>query len=180
MRARIPQREQGTVFVVALLAIVVLSTIGLGVALITQTEMQIGANERTVQRAFYAADGGLESAAARALVAADYFAKTFMMEDPDSPTNLDFQHEVESSPFYPILDAPCNLCEINNLGTYEAEAYRRINNAVTVTARRVASGGTVRFAEKTLTTMIEVQPWRAATEAYLPIDDPAELAKIKF
>jgi len=172
-------RGRGSAYVVTLLALVVLSAIGLGVALITQTEMQIGANERTIQRVFYAADSGLAGSTARALVKADYFAKTITVDDPDSPVTLGFRHEIESSPFYPIVDGPCNLCEINNAGTYESDAYRRINNAVTVNARRVGGAG-IRTAEKTLATMIEVQPWRAGTEAYLPIDDPEELKKIRF
>jgi hypothetical protein len=166
MRSRTRRRQEGSVFIVALLALVVLSAVGLGVALITQTEMQIGANERTVQRVFYAADAGLETATACALVAADYFAKTLSLPDPDNPTGFDLHHQVETSPFYPILDSPCNLCEINNAGTYEADACRRMNNAVTVYARRVGGVGTIRFAEKPLTTMVEVQPSRVTSEAY--------------
>ncbi|MDX1502015.1 MAG: hypothetical protein R3325_06600 [Thermoanaerobaculia bacterium] len=173
-------RQAGSAYLAALLALVVLSAIGLSVALVTQTEMQIGGNERTLQRVFYAADAGLSASTARALVEADYRGRTVTISDPESPAGFDLRHEIESSAFYPILDGPCNLCSINRAGTYEAEAYRRYNNAVTVAGRRVGGDGTLRFAERTLSSMIEVQPWRMGTEAYLVIDDPSELKRIKF
>lgn len=170
----------GSAYLAALLALVVLSAIGLSVAMVTQTEMQIGGNERTLQRVFYAADAGLSASTARALVEADYRSRTITVSDPESPTGFDMRHEIDSSAFYPILDGPCNLCSINRAGTYEAEAYRRYNNAVTVSGRRVAGDGSIRFAERTLSSMIEVQPWRMGTEAYLVIDEPSELKRIKF
>ncbi len=176
-------REAGSAYIVALLSLVVLSAIGLGVALVTQTEMQIGANERTVQRTFYAADAGVATSTARALIQADYMAATYSMQDVSPLPGLALRHELDASPFYPILDSPCNLCEINNAGAYSEQAYRRINHAVTVVARRQGqqgSGPDTRLSEKMITAMLEVQPWKVGTEAYLPADNPEELKKIKF
>jgi Tfp pilus assembly protein PilX len=57
---RRPRRgEAGSAYLVAILALVVLTIAGLSLALITQTETQIGANEKMVERAFYAADSGI-------------------------------------------------------------------------------------------------------------------------
>ncbi len=175
--------EGGSAYIVALLSLVVLSAIGLGVALVTQTEMQIGANERTVQRAFYAADAGIATSTARALIQADYMAATYSMEDVSPLSGLELRHELDASPFYPIADSPCNLCAINNAGAYSEKAYRRINHAVTVVARRqgkMGTGADTRLSEKMITAMLEVQPWKVGAEAYLPADKPEELKKIKF
>jgi len=182
MRLRPPShRQSGSAYVIALLALIVLTVLGLALALVTQSELQIGGNERVVNRVFYAADSGIGAATARALVSANYTGLTFSMLDPVSGTSLAINNNVTTSPFYPILDAPCNLCEINNQGTYSEKAYRRINHAVTSVAdRRGAALGTDVIAQKTLSAMVEVQPWKSSPEAYAPINDPAQLALIKF
>lgn len=51
--------ERGSAYIVALMALLVLTLGGLSVALITQTEMQVGVNERLQVRDFYAAESGL-------------------------------------------------------------------------------------------------------------------------
>ena len=172
--------ESGSAYLVALLALVVLTIIGLSLTLVTQTEMQVGSVERTVKRVFYAADAGISEATARALTDADYKAHTFETSEPDANPLLNQRESVDVSPFYPILDAPCNLCEINNLGLYSTNAYRAINHAVSGTATRLATTNNDPFGRKTLSTMVEVQPWQSTPEAYLVIDSPDELAKIKF
>ena len=50
--------QSGSAYLAALLAMVVLSIIGLSLAFITQNEMLIGANQRTVTRVLYDADAG--------------------------------------------------------------------------------------------------------------------------
>ena len=172
--------ERGSAYLVALLALVVLTIIGLSLTIVTQTEMQVGSVERTVKRVFYAADSGIAEATARALTDADYQAHSFESVEPDANPLLNQRQRVDVSPFYPILDAPCNLCEINNLGLYSTNAYRAINHAVTGTATRVATANDDPLGRKTLSTMVEVQPWQSTPAAYTAIDDPDELAKIKF
>jgi hypothetical protein len=54
--------ESGSAYIVALMALLVLTIGGLSVALLSQTEMQVGANERLAERAFYAAESGLNVA----------------------------------------------------------------------------------------------------------------------
>ena len=179
-RGRRPARERGSAFILALLTLVILASVGLSLSLITQTEMQIGGVERTLQRVFYAADAGLSTSLARALVARDYEAKTWEVADPDSPTGLNFRYQVQSSPFFLISDGPCNLCAINREDTIENPAYRRLNNAVTVMARRVGGASDTRWAEKTLSTMVEIQPWQPDPALLIPSTDPDLLAMIKF
>jgi Tfp pilus assembly protein PilX len=172
------RREEGSAYIIALVVLAILSIVGLSLAFITQSEMQVGSNERTASRVFYAADSGISAATAAALVSADYRPKTYTFTEPNAVPGLGIKHQVQVSPFYPLLDAPCNLCEINNAGTYNEHSYRKINHGVTATAVRIGGGTTL--AQKTLTAMVEVQPWKANLDAYLPINDPAQLAQIKF
>jgi hypothetical protein len=173
-------RESGSAYVVTLLALVVLTILGLSLTLITQSELQLGTNERIVQRVFYAADAGIATSTARALVTNDFTERTLLLDEPDSGPLLSFQNRVDVSPLVPILDSPCNLCEINNAGTYSENAYRKIGHAVSVFARRVGGPTDTQTAAKFISAMIDVQPWKDPPQAYLPVDDPDALAKLKF
>ena len=181
------RREDGSAYILALMVLVVLTVVGMSLALTTQTEIQIGAAERTSTRVFYAADAGVEVALARGMVSADHSAVTIRLTDDGTPLTggkYELFHEVATSPFLPILDTACNLCEINNSGTYSENAFRKINNAVTAQAQRLATndnGVTTTFrAQKTIAGMIEIQPWKVSPTALFPIDDPVQMAKIKF
>lgn len=179
-------REAGSAYVAVLVVLVVLTIFGLALALITQTEMQVGSNEKTINRVFYVADSGIEIATARVLVTSDHRSRIYTMTDAGTLLQAKVQlgTRVDVSPFYPIYDAPCNLCEINNAGAYNERAFRKINHAVTVDAARFATlrdgSNETPVAQKRLSAMIEIQPWRASPEAYAAITDPAELARIKF
>jgi hypothetical protein len=178
-RAR--RRETGSAYLVVLLVLVVLSLLGLTLALLTQTEMQIGANERTIQRVFYASDTGIEMAVMKALVEGGY--KGGIVELKQGPTGgylvPDLGQKVELSHFVPLDgDVPCDLCQIN-----QGNEYYKVNHALTVIGERTASaeGAEVALAEKTLSVMIEFQPWQPSTQAlHEALQDPAGLAKIRF
>lgn len=179
--------ESGSAYIVALLVLVVLTILGLSLALITQTELQIGGNERAATRVFYAADTGIEFSVAKALVTSDHSGVQFAYTEKGTKladTGLIIGNQVEVTPLYPILDSPCNLCEINNAGTYSERAFLKINHAVTANAQLFgtvdAGANRTPIAQKALTTMIEIQPWKSAPQALAPIDDPEVLQKIKF
>lgn len=173
-------RERGSAYVVTLLAMVVLTILALSLTLITQSEMQIGTNERIVQRIFYAADAGIAASVSRALVTNDFSERTILLDEPDSGPILSFTNQIGISHLVPILDSPCNLCEINNAGTYSENAYRKIGHAVSVFATRVGGPTDTQTAAKFISAMIDIQPWKDPPQAYLPVDDPDALAKIKF
>jgi Tfp pilus assembly protein PilX len=175
-----PTNERGSAYVVTLLALVVLTILALSLTLVTQSEMQIGVNERIIQRVFYAADSGIAATTARSLVTNDFSARTLVLEEPETNQLLNFRNTAEITPLVPILDAPCNLCEINNAGTYSDKAYRKISHAVTVNAARLGGADDTQTASKTISAMIDLQPWKDPPQAYLPIDDPDALAKIKY
>lgn len=171
---------RGSAYVVTLLALVVLTILALSLTLVTQSEMQIGTNERIVQRIFYAADSGIAATTARALVTNDFSERTVVLEEADTNPLLAMRNEARISPLVPIIDAPCNLCEINNAGTYSENAYRKIGHAVTVNGVRVGGPDDTQTALKVISAMVDFQPWKDPPQAYLPIDDPDALAKIKF
>ena len=172
--------ESGSAYVLVLVALMVLIIMGLSLAFMTQTEVQIGANDRVTSRVFYAAESGIAAATARAIVAADYTAHTYTIRESGTVRGLDFKSTVDVSPVLPILDGPCNLCEINDSGSYTERSFRKINHAVTAVATRKSGSNPQPLAQKALTAMVEVQPWKVMPEAYKPINDPVQLARIKF
>jgi len=172
-------RESGSAYLLSLLVLVMLSFIGAMVVSITQTEVQIGSNDRSVNRVFYAANSSTSLSVARAMVNADYDSKQYEISDPDGAA-LNIRHQIDDSPFLPILDAPCNLCQINDAGNYAEDAYRKINYAVTTVATRIGGPQEVVLARNSQATMVEVQPWKSSVEALVIIDQPDELKKVKF
>ena len=57
--------ERGAALLLAIIAITILSILGIALMLSTTTEIQISGNESFVNKAFYAADSGIEWAAAQ-------------------------------------------------------------------------------------------------------------------
>ncbi|HEX3131467.1 MAG TPA: PilX N-terminal domain-containing pilus assembly protein [Thermoanaerobaculia bacterium] len=179
--------ESGSAYIIVLLVLVVIAIFGIALSLITQTEMQIGSNERTLSRVFYAADAGIELAVARAVVTAAHDPITFTYTDSGANLvsgTLGLGTQVEVTAFHPIQVSACNLCEINNVGTYQDKAFYKVNHAVTVRATRFASltAGTARtpLAQKTVSAMVEIQPFRPSVDSLASTTDPVQLAKIKF
>ncbi len=64
-------RQRGSAFIISLLVIIVITFLGLTLSMVTSTEMQLGSNDRDLQRSFYACNSGLAITAARILVRQD-------------------------------------------------------------------------------------------------------------
>lgn len=172
--------ESGSAYLVAILALVVLTIAGLSLALITQTEMQIGANEKMIERSFYAADSGIALSTARTLVERrPAWSELYQIQDPEGVA-LRLEHLVDVSPFFPIDSGPCNLCDVSNAGQYGGRNYQRTNHAVTSTAVRRFPGSDVPLAERSLAAMVEFQPWELPPQAVRAVLDQDQLAKIKY
>lgn len=174
-------RESGSAYVIAFLVLFLLTMVGLSLSVVTQAELQIGANESQANRVFYAAETGISHSTARALTNADYASALFEVDEPYGNPLISPRYQIDSSAFLPILDSPCDLCEINNVGTYADRAYRKINHAIAVQARRVAGADDSPLAQKAISSMLEAQPWRISPpESLMVLDEPDELAKIRF
>ena len=177
--------EAGSAYLIVISALAVLTLIGLAVVFATQMELQIGGAERVSNRVFYSADTGIAVATARALVNHAFGAVTFNVQDSAGGSTISAKNQVAVTPFYPINDQPCNLCEINDAGEYGDHGYRKINHLVTVTATRLGtpvaspSAPAATMAQKSLTAMVEIQPWVSSPDAYAAANDPSQLAKIK-
>ena len=65
---RASNAERGSVFIVALLALVLLTVIGLSLALVTETEMLLGGNEQIITETFYASETGVSVAIGQAML----------------------------------------------------------------------------------------------------------------
>ena len=83
--------ESGSAYILVLLVLMVLTILGLSLAFTTQTEVQIGSNERVASRVFYAAESGIAAAAARAIVSADYASRTYTFKESGTVPGLDFK-----------------------------------------------------------------------------------------
>lgn len=173
--------EAGSAYLVAILALVVLTIVGLAIALITQTEMQIGANERSIERAFYAADSGIALATARTLVThRPAWSEIYELQDPEGGSGLRLEHLVEVSPFHPINFGFSNLSSINQEGEAGGKNYYRVNHAVTSVATRRVPGAVSPLAERSVTAMVAFDPWDPGIGSFTAIEEQAQLAKIKF
>jgi Tfp pilus assembly protein PilX len=130
--------ERGSAYIVVLLALVVLTIVGLSLVMVTQTEVQLGSNERTINRTFYAAESGLRFAAARYAATRTYTPFTYIQNE--SPLGLGGQRiadQVQVTVFAPVAKAPCDWCPVNA----NDKQYYDVNNIVTATANRVGWAG---------------------------------------
>jgi hypothetical protein len=160
-RIRPSAHERGSAYLLVLLLLLVLTVIGLSLAVITQTEVQIGGAERTATRVLYGADAGL-----RIQFMLSRFRATRPWRYELDPSTTDFagQLQLDVSPFLPTYTGPCNLCSVN----YGDQSYWLINYATNAQARRVSvvDGTTVVQASKLTSGMFYVQP-----EQERPIDE---------
>lgn len=176
MSPRRADRSAGSVYLIALFVLLALTLIALGLSFVTQTEMMIGANERIIQRTFYAAESGVAMATARILVSHDKSSESILMDDASS-TAAEVRTRIDLAPVYPLADPPCEYCQINNDGEYRSRAYRRVNHGVTVQATLVGPNDEL-VAQKRLSDMIDVQPW---PESLPPVDvTDEEKASVEF
>lgn len=179
-RRRATAGNAGSAYIVVLLVLVVLTVLGLSLALVSQTERQIGVSEKTTQAIFASAESGVSLAVTKALVLPDYRAMRLEFREPRTqvdgtpdPTlaaqSLLKRHDVATSVMMPLLDAPCNLCQINTGGMAELP-YKEINHGLVSTATRRGWNNAADEDEaailgrQRISLMIELQPWTSQTE----------------
>jgi len=170
-----PSAESGSAYIITLLALVVLTILGLGLALITQTEMQVGATEITQQRMLYAADSGINHSMARVqskFSCAPVAGSQLQLFDQDATgffLAAGLRENVEVSPALPMVDAPCALCQINNAagsGQYGEQIYYQIHHGVTSDAQRVKGADPEPMAERQVSSFFMLQPWPEIPECF--------------
>ncbi len=150
---RTSSREAGSAYVLTLLALLILTLLGLALALITQSEAEVGANERTINRVFYGAEAGITATVANYLFNNSRQANEFTYLDP-VPSVMGTRVSVE--PMLQINSGPCNLCEIN-----QNTDFYNITHQLQAQAVRFGEdgdGNEVVLARKDIELMVAIQP----------------------
>lgn len=167
--------ERGTVYIIALLVLVVLSILGLTLALVTQTEMRIGGNELTATRSFYTADAGMQTAVARTLTVGtsvqgagattvEPMRLTFDRKNMGGVAGgAQIAEQVEVTPMVPLRSDACDGCVVGD----SEDRFYTTNYALAATARRLAWDGggedppadAIPLSQKQTYTQVGVQPW---------------------
>ncbi len=165
-RRRELRAQRGSAYLLAILVLLILTIVGLAVALTTQSEMQIGENDRLLRRSFYSANAGIAISTAKALVVPDLRSIQIDLAEPSGAPNLNIRNRIQMSPFTPVQDGPCNLCQVN-----QDSPFFKINHAVSATSTRVGWTGDpddppaqpVPLAQERMSVMVSFQPWRMET-----------------
>jgi len=178
----VPRGERGSAYLVALMALVVLTILGLSLVLITQTEVQVGANERTVNRTFYTADSGFHVMTAEALANDNYVAPMVTLNETKVGTLGQVSTFTKTSPFTPItansLDSHiCPYCPANEAGTkYYTKTYQLTSGGSPTNSASAPIG--TGLGEKQLSLTMVIQP--AKDPPTNAIKDPTLLQNVKF
>lgn len=172
-------RERGSAYLFVLFVLFVLSVVGLSLAVVTQSEVQIGSAEQLATRSFYLSDSGLRIQLANHLVNGSATPRTRAHGNELTFQQLEalgaqFREIVEVSPFYPIFSGPCNLCTVNQDADYVA-----VNHVVTSTGVRLATGAgeTVEQTRRITSQMFAIQPWEKTIAA---LQEAGDLSTIRY
>ncbi len=178
-RALPQQSERGSAYLFVLFVLFVLTVVGLSLAVVTQSEVQLGSAERIATRHFYLSDSGLRIQLANHLVNGAAAPRTRQHGNELTLYQGDFlgatsREIVEVSPFYPIFSGPCNLCTVNQDTDYVA-----VNHVVTSTAIRTVSQGseTLEQGRKTTSQMFAIQPWEKTISGF---QEAGDLSTIRY
>jgi Tfp pilus assembly protein PilX len=147
------RREAGSAYILVLVVLLVLTLLALFLALITQSEVEVGANERTINRVFYSAEAGVTASVAGFLYGNSQEGHEFTYMDPGSTV---FGTHVAVAPMNQINYGPCNLCEVN-----QNSQYVNVTQEVSAMATRFgkdANGNEKVLARKQLELMVGIQP----------------------
>jgi len=170
--------ERGSAYLIALLALVVLTILGLALVLITQTEVAIGANDRTINRDFYTADAGATVPYKKFMFSEAETPKFSLNDVKTGPGSIG--DTVTPAPAPPLLAQCCNYCTCEE----QTDDMLEVSLATTATAQRLVTdtlGNTTPQGEKTVSILMDAWPTQASQLKLLkPIQDPTALQKVKW
>lgn len=157
--AGVSPSERGSAYLFVLLALLVMTILGLSVVVITQTEVQIGAAEKTVTRVLYGADSGARVQLAYKMVGNEGRKARFNFVENVTRAGADFAENVDTSSIMVAYKGACNLCTINEDSENRKVSLNLVTNAQ---GRRLGLGASpvddVAQANKLVTIMYFVQP----------------------
>ena len=100
--------QSGSVFIVALMVLVMLTVIGLSLALVTETEMLIGGNEQVINETFFAAETGIAVAVTQLMTANSMDSKCMaqLARNPDDSARMlgvrNLGYSLDYTNIYPV------------------------------------------------------------------------------
>ena len=156
--------ESGSAYILALLALLVLSIVGLSLIFITETESQIGVSERMLARTFYAADSGIPIAVARRQSLGDYSPFRFVMND-DDPSIFQRFDQVQTNAVFMVQFSHCDTCDAawnapggtgGGSGTFKASQYVSPADATRMAAS--GAGANHPVARQNVSAYVLIQP----------------------
>jgi len=142
--------EHGSAYLFVLLAMLILTAVGLSLIVITQTEVQVGGAEKSANRVLFGADSGLRMQFALSRFGATSSRRFELASSTIGSATV--TETIDVSPFYPIYTGPCALCSVN----WGEERYWAINYVVN--AESIRGNLTTAQATKRLSSMYFVQP----------------------
>ncbi len=174
MRNRI-RRQSGGAYLISLLVMLVLTLMGLALTTLTQTELLIGANERQIQRLFFAADAGRAASTAKALIANAYEPYEFELAENNlwaaRGSTVSTRHVVAMSAFFPVQSEICDLCDSANDLSERENPLNRIVFSVGSTATRLNDFDSNELGRKTIGTMVDLHPLDTTIDSLLAETD---------
>ncbi len=177
--------EEGSSYVIALLALFVLTILGLALVVLTQNEVQIGANERTINRVFYASEAGAAISIAKTLTSKDYSENTAVfIETHPGGANNNIASVAKSTLMIPTNISYCSWCPTDADGTQ----YFRVTHMLNVTTDVLswAGGATTppanatNLGEKTIGLVLVAQPWKQPDTIAISNALKSDLTKVLF
>ena len=144
--------EAGSAYLATLLVLVVLTILGLSLAVITQTEVLIGGSEKQATRQLYSANSALAIATGSAGSPVRRFAFEQRTESMLGQATV-IADDVCISPYLQIATSVCNLCTMNQDAEFSAVHY----GVTTVALRR---GDAALGARKSVGAVIAIEPWK--------------------
>ncbi len=187
--------ERGSAYIVALMALLVLTIGGLAVTLVSQTEMQVGMNEKVIQRTFYAAESGLSLASSYMLTVGGACQPrlqsglgrpgwAYVAELETDPHVGTFADVATVSPALVLFKGCCNWCPCQE---GQNDEIHRFNYGLIADSERqtadptgpLASGYAV-IASKTVGAVLDIQPFHASEVAQCMSVDPDIVRRFKF
>lgn len=176
--SRTDNRERGSAYVLSLLVLLVLSLLGLSLAVTTSTEMQIGANEELIEQSLFAGDAGLSIAVAARLVRAHTRQETFRLTTDqfvDETPVTQVEADIDSGCIVSL--SACNGCEVTIGNDTNGELFYRelsvvVNTGRVVGTRTLTSDSTPIVSRRLVTGILDVQPIKSAGIEALALSTP--------
>lgn len=166
---RTARGSAGSALLLALVVLLVVTMLGLSLSLVGGMERRLGANQRGLGQALWAAESALGLAAARVLTTNDLAPVTVDLGPaigvPGSPGGL-LRNRAEVVSVSPLLLAPCGLCQINGAGSYgQSDELSRMHLSIEGVGSRMSSSGGERFVLKRLRITLDLEPWIPPADA---------------